>query len=112
MFHQRSIARLLIAETLKIEALLNQHAIELRPRDDSLVVIISLVEKPKQALINLFLAVLQVPLPRLEMLYALGKELLERELVGVLLEGVLEEAQDVLVDIDGQVGRQPLHLDV
>lgn len=76
------------------------------------MVIISLIEKPKQALINLLLPVLQVSLPRLEMLNALGKELLERELVGVLLEGVLEEPQDVLVDIYGQVGRQSLHLDV
>lgn len=104
MLHQGSIAGLLITETLEVEALLYEHAIELGPCDHSPVVIISLVEKPEQTLINFLLAVLQVPLPRFEMPYSLRKELFERELVGVLLEGILEEPKDVLVDVYSQVG--------
>lgn len=65
------------------------------------MIVIGLIEQSKQTLINLLLAILQFPLPRLEMLDALRYELIEGELIVVLLEGILEESKDVLVDVYG-----------
>lgn len=65
------------------------------------MIVISLIEQSKQTLINFLLAILQFPLPRLEMLDALRYKLIEGELIVVLLEGILEESKDVLVDVYG-----------
>lgn len=65
------------------------------------MIVIRLVEQSKQALIYLLLAILQFPLPRLEMLDALRDELVEGELIVVLLECILEESKDVLVNVYG-----------
>ena len=65
------------------------------------MIVISLIEQSEQALINLLLSVLQLPLPRFEMLDALRDELVEGELIVVLLKCILEEPEDVLVDVYG-----------
>ena len=65
------------------------------------MIVISLIEQSEQALINLLLSVLQLPLPRFEMFDALRDELVEGELIVVLLKCILEEPEDVLIDVYG-----------
>lgn len=101
ILHQSSIAGLLVPQALQVESLLNEHTIELAPSDDPPMIVIGLIEQSKQTLINLLLAILKFPLPRLEMLDALRDELIEGELIIVLLECILEESKDVLVDVYG-----------
>lgn len=103
VLHECGVSWLLISEAFEIESLFDEHAIELAPGDDSLVVIICLIEQSEQTLIDLFLSLLQFSLPRFEVLDALGDEFIEGELVGVLLECVFEETEDVFIDIYRQI---------
>jgi len=112
VLHECGISWLLISEAFEVESLFDQHAIELAPRDDSLMVIICLIEQPEQALIDLFLSVLQFSLPRFEVFDALGDEFVEGELVGVLFKCVFEETEDVFINIYRQICGQFLHLKV
>lgn len=61
---------------------------------------------------DLFITVLELSLPRSQVLQPLGDELLASEFALVLLEGVFEEPQDVFVDVNGQVGSQPVEFSV
>lgn len=44
MLHECSVAWLLISQAFEVESLFDKHTVELTPSDDSLVVIICLVE--------------------------------------------------------------------
>jgi hypothetical protein len=90
-FHKCSVVRLLVAETLEVEPLLDQHAVELVPCNQTLRVAISLLKQPIQTLVDLLPAELELALPGLEVAQSLGDELVEGELVVILLEGILEE---------------------
>ena len=52
----------------------------------------------------LLVSVLELSLPGFEVLDALGNKLIEGEFVIILFEGIFEEAKDVLIDVDGEVG--------
>lgn len=100
-FHQGSVGGLLIAQTLEVESLLNEHTVELVPSDAAIVIAICLQVEPIQAVVNLFISMFQLLLPGLEVLESLRNELFSRESVFAVFEGIFEEAQDVLVDVDG-----------
>ena len=58
MLHECGVSGLLISQAFQIESFFDEHAIELAPSDDPLVVVICLIEQSEETLIDLLLSVL------------------------------------------------------
>ena len=103
-FHDGCVIGLLISEAFKVESFLDEHGVELRPCDDSFLVIICFLEESLERIVHLDIPEGEVSLPGFEMLEALRDKFVECQLVIAIFEGILEEPENVLVDVDCQVG--------